>query len=414
MKKAFLPLALLSVVAAILLIGCGKTSSSGEDSSFAGLSSSAKDTPVSYWNGTTAFFFEEGIGTSDSPYIISSAEELAYLSEQVNRGETYPGQYFSLEADIVLNEITDSGEFAAEPYQWTPIGTKSHPFDGFFNGNYHTITGMYIDVDTEETGECCLGLFGYISNARVSNICVAQSLISFYNAQHEDVCAGMIVGKTSASPGNTTYVDYCQAVDGTIVGIGTDDGVHIGGIVGYAYGRVGKGRSESGDTYVSTCCANRVTLDAALDEGLAGSAGGIVGKAQDVRISDCVFSGSVTIGRNNSGGIAGECRDAVISNSCSLCVDWVGLNENTSGHRGAIVSNCCDSTVISCFYAQGDIREAVGSLTDVLRQSSVSGNSAIPFYTIADPEWLYEQFPAFVDDGNGQPCLPGFLSGGLE
>ena len=407
MKRAFLPLVLLSVVAAILLIGCGKTSSSGEDSSFTEPSSSAKDTPVSYWNGTTAFFFEEGAGTSDSPYIISSAEELAYLSEQVNRGETDPGQYFSLEADIVLNEITDSGEFVAEPYQWTPIGTKSHPFDGFFNGNYHTITGMYIDADTEETGECCLGLFGYIRNARISNLCVAQSLISFYNTQYEGVCAGMVVGKTSASPGNSTYVDYCQAVDGAIVGVGDEGGVHIGGIVGYVYSYVGQLRSESGDTSINTCCASRVTLDAELD----GYVGGIVGRAKNVRISDCVFSGSVTIDYwNDSGGIAGECWDAVISNSCSLCVDWGGLDENTSGHRGAIVSDCNDSTVISCFYAQGDIREAVGSLDG----GSVSGNSAVPFSTISDPEWLNELFPDIVDDGNGQPCLQMFLSGGLE
>lgn len=412
-RKAFLLLTLLSAVAAIFLVGCGKTPPQEDNDFTAEPVPASKDVPASYWDGTVASSYKEGLGTSDSPYVISSAEELAYFSEQVNEGVTYPGQYFSLEADIVLNEITDSGEFAAEPYQWTPIGTEDHSFDGFFNGNYHTITGMYIDVDTEETGECCLGLFGYISNARISNICVAQSTIIFYNSnrQNDDVCVGMIVGKISASQGNTTYVDYCQAVDGAIVDAGSAEDAHIGGIVGYAYGRVGKGRSESGDTYVSTCCASRVSLDAEL----SGSAGGIVGKAQDVSISDCVFSGSVTIDSSNeSGGIAGESRDSVISNSCSLCVDWVGLDENTSGHRGAIVSDCCDSTVISCFYAQGDIRDAVGHLTDVLRQSSVNGNSAIPVSTISDPEWLHELFPDIVDDGNGQPCLQMFLPGGLE
>lgn len=136
-KKIILAIAILGVATVTLLSGCGKMTSIEENSVVSESSSTAEDASasyVSYWDGTVASSYQEGIGTSDSPYIISSAEELAYFAKQVNEGQTYPGQYFSLNADIVLNEITDSGEVATEPYQWTPIGTNTHPFDGFLMG----------------------------------------------------------------------------------------------------------------------------------------------------------------------------------------------------------------------------------------------------------------------------------------
>lgn len=408
-KKIILAIAILGVATVTLLSGCGKMTPIEENSVVSESSSTAEDTSasyVSYWDGTVASSYQEGIGTSDSPYIISSAEELAYFAKQVNEGQTYPGQYFSLNADIVLNEITDSGEVATEPYQWTPIGTNAHPFDGFFDGNYHTITGMYIEIDTDMTEELCFGLFGYIRDATVSNICVAQSTIDFNNAMGE-ISAGMVVGKTVASPGNITFVSYCQAMDGKVSGEVGDIGSCIGGVVGYADGYVGKGRDNSGDTYISDCCVNQVILDVAS----VGYAGGIVGRAQAVEICACVFNGSITVEYwLKGGGITGDCRDAVIGNCYSLCTDWIGLNDSTNRHRGAIVSDCCDSSIYNCFYAQGDIHEAVGSCSDVIRQSTVTGNSAVPLSTISNPEWINETLPDIVDNGQGQPCLQYFLA----
>ena len=63
------------------------------------------------WDGTAAESFEGGNGDSSDPYIIKTAEQLAFLAKQVNGGETYHGKYFQLEADLDL-----SGS------EWSPIG----------------------------------------------------------------------------------------------------------------------------------------------------------------------------------------------------------------------------------------------------------------------------------------------------
>ena len=76
--------------------------------------------------------FNDGFGTQESPYIISTAEQLILLSTLVNTGNNYSlNKYFVLENDIDLSEM-----------EWTPIGylysTSSNytrAFQGNFNGN---------------------------------------------------------------------------------------------------------------------------------------------------------------------------------------------------------------------------------------------------------------------------------------
>lgn len=92
------------------------------------------------WDGTAAESFEGGNGDSSDPYIIKTAEQLAFLAKQVNGGETYHGKYFQLEADLDL-----SGS------EWSPIGigeretdgsTVTKPFAGTFDGKNHKISGL--------------------------------------------------------------------------------------------------------------------------------------------------------------------------------------------------------------------------------------------------------------------------------
>ena len=66
------------------------------------------------WDGTAASGFAYGSGTSSSPYVIETAEQLAYLAQSVNSGNSYSGKYISLESNIDLCNIN-----------WTPIGRGS-------------------------------------------------------------------------------------------------------------------------------------------------------------------------------------------------------------------------------------------------------------------------------------------------
>lgn len=80
----------------------------------------------------------DGSGTSRNPYQIKTVEDLILMMNYVNNGTfaptgiKYKDSFFILMNDLELNE-----KF------WTPIGTDSNSFNGYFNFNNHKIGGVY-------------------------------------------------------------------------------------------------------------------------------------------------------------------------------------------------------------------------------------------------------------------------------
>lgn len=115
--------------------------------------------------------FGDADGSSDNTYIIEDAEDLKAFRDRVNDGET--GACAELTANIVLN--------CDENNQWTPIGYNKGtddniPYNGTFDGNGHTISGIYIN-----TSEDYQGFFGYIdSNGTVKDLGIEDSWIKGY------------------------------------------------------------------------------------------------------------------------------------------------------------------------------------------------------------------------------------------
>ncbi|NLX78925.1 MAG: hypothetical protein GXY95_03475 [Clostridiales bacterium] len=77
--------------------------------------------PSAVWDGTVADGFAVGTGSKDDPYLIQTAEELAFLAFSVADGNTYYDKYFKLENDIVLNN-TSAKYWILNASKWTPIG----------------------------------------------------------------------------------------------------------------------------------------------------------------------------------------------------------------------------------------------------------------------------------------------------
>lgn len=103
---------------------------------------------------------------------ISSAKQLERLAELVN-DDTYDfsGKTIYLENDITLDCDED------EENQWTAIGSNNNPFKGTFDGQGHTISGIYIDNEEDYQG-----LFGYVgSGGTIRNLAVTKSSIKGYN-----------------------------------------------------------------------------------------------------------------------------------------------------------------------------------------------------------------------------------------
>ncbi|MEE3340422.1 MAG: hypothetical protein VZR14_06810, partial [Hallerella sp.] len=200
------------------------SSSSSKDLAQAESSSSTEDsdlsecvgTPGVPWDGTTAKKFACGSGTKFSHYIILTAEQLALLSFATGaQDDDYTGKYFKLGADILLSDqtlIDENGALIADSSNlemWTPIGNSKVVFTGYFDGDGHTVSGMFINTTSTHNG-----LFG--SNAgTIENVTVTNSWV-----KGGDYTAGVI----GYSDGTISNV----ANEASVVGVGKC----TGGVVG--------------------------------------------------------------------------------------------------------------------------------------------------------------------------------------
>lgn len=283
------------------------------------------------WDGTAAESFEGGNGDSSDPYIIKTAEQLAFLAKQVNGGETYHGKYFQLEADLDL-----SGS------EWSPIGigeretdgsTVTKPFAGTFDGKNHKISGLTLTAGLDDQG-----LFG-CSSGTIGNLGIVRGNISVGSAERIGAICGYSTG---------TIENCWNSAD--ITG-STEGGKYVGGICGYSTGTI-YGCLNMGD----------ITANSFI--------GGICGNTnRDTQISNCFNSGSVT-GKEQIGGIAG-----INLNYITFCINTgeltgekkvyaVSHSDNVNGNENARIANSYYNSDV--FSPAGDDNEVTGISTGAL------------------------------------------------
>lgn len=104
----------------------------------------------------------EGEGTRDSPYRISSAEDLLCLKLRVQEGNDFAGAHFRQTQDLDLGCLGD----------WSPIGEvgSGFYFRGIYDGCGHTVGGMRC------TGDGNNGLFGQLGGV-VCNLGIVDSRV---------------------------------------------------------------------------------------------------------------------------------------------------------------------------------------------------------------------------------------------
>ena len=114
----------------------------------------------------------KGEGTEANPYQISNYSELYWFAEHVNAGNT-----------------TACAELTADIYaygEWTPIG--SYPYEGTFDGQGHTISGLRFSSDTSDSGPW--GFFlGTETNSVIRNVGIVNSS---FNGWMSAACAELI------------------------------------------------------------------------------------------------------------------------------------------------------------------------------------------------------------------------------
>lgn len=259
------------------------------------------------WDGTTAKEFACGSGTKLSPYVILTAEQLAHLSFVVGaKDKDYLEKYYKLGADIILNGgkvIDENGGLVADSaklHKWTPIGNSSIAFAGSFDGDGHTISGMFINTTSTHNG-----LFGN-SSGTIQNLTVEN-------------------GWVSGGDNTASVVGYNKGMVSNAVNKGSVVGIKecTGGVVGQSYTNVYKARTKvdkstnkgfvTGGTAVGGVvgCVQNSDLSTLLNEGvIEGSirVGGIVGSAKNGSVSaqNLVNKGEISA-TENVGGVMGIC-----------------------------------------------------------------------------------------------------------
>ena len=272
-------------------------------------------------------------------YQISNANELYGFAEIVNKRQDNekwdPHANAVLTADITVNEgvLKPDGTLNTEKKDtfvpWTPIGHydsegdhHTFAYKGTFDGQNHTISGLY--CDTDQTG---VGLFGYArSNSYVKNVTVADS---YFRAR---ACVGGVCG----------WNEYC-----TVVGcinkstvIGTQRYSSVGGLCGYNdYGYIEK-------------CSNFGTV---IGTGEYSDVGGVCGYNGFRFIAGCYNAGTVT---GNGWGVGGVCG----SNSQGYIIGChnVGVVTGSGKYVGGLCGYKEHDSSKGCYYLDNDAVEDDG------------------------------------------------------
>lgn len=272
-----------------------------------------------------------GLGTSASPYEVSSPEHLNAI-----RGATLLTKYFVQTADIDLSSYTN----------WDPIGddVDGSRFTGNYNGDGYTISGLTINRPTE--GE--VGLFGCIGLGTAADPVVIRNveLVSAIDVTGGRG-TGSLVGRVR---GNVyTLIENCSASGGTVSGNGA-----TGGLVGAN----NSARETNGGTDNPTLSQSWTNISvAAVSGGNGDKIGGLVGCNQKGNSINCYARGNVIIPAGTFtrvGGLAG-CTDlrgtitncfstgAVTQSSATLYGGLVG-HIGSGGNRGVVTDSYWDKT----------------------------------------------------------------------
>ena len=250
--------------------------------------------------------FAGGTGTEDNPYLISTAEGLSAIADDLSA-------CYRLDADIDLSGV-----------DWTPIGSFTHTgdadpdrpdaanaFTGIFDGGSHTISNLTVD----QPEGYAVGLFGCLRDAHIFNLTLDSA-----------------------------------TVDGSMM---------TGTVAGYAY--------NSRLTAVSLTGSNYITGHN-TDARSAEMIGGILGRGKDSLVDSCAARANVTLPdtSRNAGILCGDMETSSVINGYATGTmkagnDCYGLGAiSGSGFGSEEVINC---TAENVRITVGDNARMVGGLT---------------------------------------------------
>ena len=251
-------------------------------------------TLTAQWQTTWADYaseeLKEGCGTQTDPYLIKTAEDLAFLSLKVQEENIKDEEHKYIDAFYKQTAHIDLSS-----HYWLSIGGNTmevnlaeesqKAFRGVYDGQKYSISGINFYSQTSASGVQLfsnVGLFGYTIGAEIRNI---------------NLSAGDVVGNS-----------------------------HIGGLVGYAYTGLIENCISYANVNGNQCC-------------------GMIGESFDITLKQCFNHGNIT-GKRGVGGLVGRILGNT-SSSIINCIAQCNVKGSSSIHTAGLVGYVATNADIS-------------------------------------------------------------------
>ncbi|MFA5418274.1 MAG: T9SS type A sorting domain-containing protein, partial [Bacteroidales bacterium] len=306
--------------------------------------------------GLADLYYSGGIGTVENPYQIKTLEDLHYLSANIDDWEKYFIQTANIDATATSGWNSGAG--------FVPIGSVTLPFTGNYNGNAHTIDGLFINRPSNQ----CIGLFGYVNTSNgindlgLTNITImgkgyVGGLVgATYLGTFTNVYTSGLVGGSESYVGGLVGVIF----GGTLTGAystGTVSGFVdcTGGLAGVNYGSIGNSYSTANVSGSASYVAGLVALNTGT-------------------ITNSYATGLVTDGSSYVGGLVGGITGTVSSSFWDTETSGQTTSAGGEGKTTAEMTNAL-TFVANCW----DFQAETGNGTDDYWGVDATDNSGYPF-----------------------------------
>jgi len=217
---------------------------------------------------------------------------------------------------------------------WTPIGghqiSTPKPFATTLEGNGHTISNLYISLNTASQEGIYVGLFGDIAqNGEIRNVGLVNPYVSNIGTGLGVSHTGTLAGRNDKGAISNSYASGSTVASNWVSALSVS-----GGLVGYSYGSV------HGSHATGTVNSN-------------GIAGGLVGAlhGHKGKVSGSYATGTVSSG-HMAGGLVGLNLGANVSASyANSAVSASGANKSAGG----LIGNSATGAQVNASYATGTV-----------------------------------------------------------
>jgi len=321
-------------------------------------------------------WFNKNINT----FTLSTEDELKGLQSLIaNNTNNFYGKTVKLANNIALTGT------------WTPIGDDNRPFQGIFDGQGYSISGLSV------SGGDYAGLFGYVGvNGQIKNINVlAKKIITSTDGTEKKnrYAGGLAAVYVSTKPieNSSVKADSINAYSAGVV-------ARSGGLVGSANNITIIG------SYANVAVFSKVVN---TSEQVSAEAGGLIGSANSIIINNSYASGSVLssaygssyyTNSGRSGGLAGSIRNTAKANSIitnSYASNDISTTYSNTGAVGDIVGDKLNSASLS-------MKSVYSS-----RSSSTADMKQKDFYLNWDFDYIWD-----INEGVGYPYFKRDIADG--